>query len=102
MAAKVTGGMSKRWLSEIGKSKEVTEVITTVYREAKEKAEAVGRARDTHHIYKHYHYGSKLKKGVWNATWIMWPITNIAKSHAREDLDRAAAVAGGRLKAVKG
>lgn len=95
---KMTGHMDPHWLSTIGKSAPVTNVITDTASEVKTRAEAKAATR-TKSGYS-YHYGSTTRKGIWGTTVVIHPISNIAFKH-REMLRAAASGSGTKLKKEK-
>lgn len=76
---KVTGGMSKLWISQIRKSKEVSMVTKEVASDAKKQAERVmkGLYPDTFD----YFYGSVKLSGKWGDTWVLFPVTPMSRKH---------------------
>lgn len=80
---KIEGGMSPTFISQIARSSGVNKKVESSYQSVKKKLEAKASARDPlegRRIGK-YHYGSASRRGSWGTTWIMWAITNTARSN---------------------
>lgn len=79
------GGMSPTFISRIGKSTAVNRQMKDSYEGVKKKLEAKASAKDPLQGKRtgKYHYGSKLKRGKWGSTWLLWAITPTAKKNTR-------------------
>lgn len=114
---KVTGGLSKRWLSTIGKSEAVTAVSKQAYQQAKQDANSQARAlceraglRTVYDAPSHRHlkpaqvtsfYRGNAQTGVWNATYTLWPTfrsSKLTQEMIQSSMDAAARATGARLK----
>lgn len=120
MASKirVTGGLSKRWLSTIGKSAEVTAVSKQAYQAAKQDANSQARAmceqaglRTVYDAPSHKHLkpaqitsfyrGNAQTSGTWNATYTLWPTyrsSKLTQDMIQSSMDAAARATGATLK----
>lgn len=115
---KVTGGLSKRWLSTIGKSSEVTAVSKQAYQTAKQDANSQARAlceraglRTVYDAPSHKHLkpaqvtsfyrGNAQSSGVWNTTYTLWPTyrsSKLTQEMMQNALDAAGRATGATLK----
>lgn len=120
MASKirVTGGLSKRWLSTIGKSAEVTAVSKQAYQQAKQDANSQARAmceqaglRTVYDAPSHKHLkpaqitsfyrGNAQSSGTWNTTYTLWPTfrsSKLTQEMIQSNMDAAARATGATLK----
>lgn len=81
----ISGGMSPTFISRIAKSAPVNRQVKESYEAVKKKLEAKASAKTPlkgRRTGKH-HYGSKMKRGAWGTTWILWAITPTAKNNTR-------------------
>ena len=114
---KITGGLNKRWLSTIGKSKAVTDVTKQAYQTAKQNANSQARAlcereglRTVYDGPSHKHlkpsqvtsfYRGNAQSGVWNTTYTFWPTyrsSKLSQEMIQDSLDSAARATGAKLK----
>lgn len=81
----VSGGMSPTFISQIAKSRAVSTQVTATYEDVKKRLESRASAEYSLEGRRtgKYQYGSKRRAGAWGATWILWPITQTARSNAQ-------------------
>jgi hypothetical protein len=100
MAARfyVSGSMNRGWLSDIGKSKYVTDRVRAVATDARIIAQAHASSRGSW-LPSDYSEVRAVGPGIWNTTFIIRPTSPTAMAHP-EDLDAAATKAGSRKKGM--
>jgi len=96
MRTRISGSMSKTYLSEIGKSDAVNSRVRMTALQAQTIAEGiangVGRSRHAHTKM------STLGPGIWNSTYILHANSAIVRKNAKNILNNAASRAGARMK----
>lgn len=96
MRARISGGMSKTYLSDIGKSDKVTSRVKMTALQAQTIAEGmangIGKSRHSHTKM------STLGPGIWNTTYVLHAHSSIARKNAKNILSNAAVRAGARMK----
>lgn len=99
--SRVTGKMTRNWLSEIGKSASVTNAVDEDRVRTKTVAEAKVNARGYNTGPGYYHYGSRKastgQQTKWSATGLIWAESPMARKDL-ELLDAAADTVDLRLK----
>ena len=99
--SKVTGKMTRNWLSKIGKSDQVTNVVEEGRVRTKTVAEAKVNARGYDTGPNYYHFGSRKastgQQTKWSATGLIWAESPMARKDL-ELLDAAADTVDLRLK----
>lgn len=95
MHSHISGGMSKDYLSKIGKSNKVDGRVRSVATQAKIIAEGIGngygRAKSSHTKI------SVLGPGIWNTTYVLHARSAVARKNAKAILNTSAQRAGARL-----
>lgn len=111
---RVTGGMNKKWLSNIAKSKDVDDAVKSVSLSAKRIAEA--KSRNTisddklhgflrrenpngkkEHPAVNWFYGMTSLNGTWGKSYIIFP-TNMISRKSDTQLNNSVTTAGARKK----
>ena len=91
--SKVTGKMTRNWLSKIGKSSKVTNVVEEARVRTKTVAEAKVNAQGYDTGPGYYHFGSRKastgQQTKWSATGLIWCESPMARKQV-EILDAAA------------
>ena len=99
--SKVTGKMTRNWLSKIGKSNKVTNVVEEARVRTKTVAEAKVNAQGYDTGPGYYHFGSRKasagQQTKWSATGLIWCESPMARKQV-ELLDTAAATVDLRFK----
>lgn len=99
--SKVTGKMTRNWLSKIGKSDQVTNVVEECRVRTKTVAEAKVNARGYDTGPNYYHFGSRKastgQQTKWSATGLIWCESPMARKQVAL-LDSAADTVDLRLK----
>ena len=111
---RVTGGMNKKWLSNIAKSKDVDDAVKSVSLSAKRIAEAKSRniisddklhgflRRENpngkkEHPAVNWFYGMTSLNGTWGKSYIIFP-TNMISRKSDTQLNNSVTTAGARKK----
>ena len=96
MRVRISGGMSKTYLQDIGKSDKVTSKVRMTALHAQTIAEGIangiGKCRHSHTKM------STLGPGIWNTTYVLHAISSVARKNAKNILSNAAVRAGARMK----
>lgn len=99
--SRVTGKMQRNWLSKIGKSNKVTNVVEEARVRTKTVAEAKVNAQGYDTGPGYYHYGARKastgQQTKWSATGLIWCESPMARKQV-ELLDTAADTVDLRLK----
>ena len=77
---KITGGMSKTWISDAARSPGVSKVLEQQFKKVKKDAESDAdlEAYSTGESTWPYYFGATKLKGTWGDTWLIWPMNRIA------------------------
>lgn len=96
-SAHVSGGMSRGWLSEIGKSDRVSSRVKAV---ADETLRLARSAEDSKGRRAYDFKETVAGPGIWNSTYIIHPTSYMARKD-RSKIDTAALKAGAKLRGYK-